>query len=175
MKIYRATLNELDDTAILFDKYRQFYEQAPDYDGCRAYLQARLENDESVIFVAQDDVVQEDKCKLVGFTQLYHTFCSVARTPIIQLYDLFVDPEARRQGVGRALMNQATAYAKESGASRLQLETGIENTQAQALYEALGYERETRRLFSCLDDIYICHDALHLDNRGSSRPRCLFR
>ena len=149
MKIYRATLDELDSTALLFDKYRQFYEQAPDYDGCRDYLQARLENDESVIFVAQDG-----SGKLVGFTQLYHTFCSVARAPIIQLYDLFVDSPARRQGIGRSLMNQATAYAKASGASRLQLETGIENRQAQALYESLGYERDVRFYTYHLVDIH---------------------
>jgi len=135
MKIYRATLDELDSTALLFDKYRQFYEQAPDYDGCRDYLQARLENDESVIFVAQDG-----SGKLVGFTQLYHTFCSVACAPIIQLYDLFVDPLARRQGIGRALMNQATAYAK--------------NRQAQALYESLGYERDVRFYTYHLVDIH---------------------
>ena len=139
MKIYQATLNELDSVAVLFDNYRQFYEQAPDYDGCRDYLEARIKNDESVIFVAADEAGE-----LMGFTQLYHTFCSVARSPIIQLYDLFVDPSARRRGIGRKLMHHATDYAKASGASRLQLETGIENSQAQALYEQLGWVRETR-------------------------------
>ncbi len=137
MKIYRATLDQLDDIAILFDKYRQFYSQEPDLSGCHDYIQQRMANGESVIFAAENHQGQ-----IVGFTQLYHTFCSVARAPIIQLYDLFVDPPARRTGVGRALMNRATEYAKESGAVRLQLETGIENTQAQALYESLGYVRD---------------------------------
>lgn len=138
MTIYKASLNDLDGVAVLFDKYRQFYEQAPDLAGCRSYIEQRMTNNESVIFVAKNEAGE-----LVGFTQLYHTFCSVARAPILQLYDLFVDPTARRKGIGRNLMNHATEYAKAYGASRLQLETGIENTQAQALYEQLGYERDT--------------------------------
>ena len=42
----------------------------------------------------------------------------------------------------RALMETARAYASSQGASRLDLETAIDNHQAQALYEGLGYERE---------------------------------
>ena len=33
--------------------------------------------------------------------------------------------------------------AKKSGASRIDLETAIDNTSAQALYESLGYQRDT--------------------------------
>ncbi len=138
MNIYQATTNDLDQVAVLFDKYRQFYEEAPNYDGCRNYLQQRMQNNESIIFVAQNEAGA-----IVGFTQLYPTFCSVALRPIFQLYDLFVDPTARKQGVGRALMTRAKDYAKANGASRLQLETGVDNAKAQALYEALGWERET--------------------------------
>jgi ribosomal protein S18 acetylase RimI-like enzyme len=137
MEIYKATLHELDDVADLFDQYRQFYQQEPDYAGCRAYIQQRMENDESVIFVAKNE-----QGELVGFTQLYHTFCSVARAPILTLYDLYIAPSARRLGIGRALMNQAKVYAQASGASRLQLETAVDNSEAQALYESLGYERD---------------------------------
>jgi len=40
------------------------------------------------------------------------------------------------------LMNQALQLAKETGASRIDLETAIDNTSAQLLYESLGYERD---------------------------------
>ena len=59
------------------------------------------------------------------------------------LYDLFVDSGQRNNGVGKALMNRAKAMAVESGASRIDLETAIDNISAQGLYEALGYERDT--------------------------------
>ena len=138
MKITQATVNDVEKIAILFDKYRQFYEQAPNLEGCRNYIQTRLENGESTIFMAQ-----LENGETVGFTQLYDSFCSVAMTPIVYLYDLFVDKPQRRTGVGKALMARAEQYARENNASRLTLETGIDNSKAQALYESIGYVRNT--------------------------------
>ncbi|MBT8058529.1 MAG: GNAT family N-acetyltransferase, partial [Gammaproteobacteria bacterium] len=81
MKILRATLENLDEVAGLFDRYRQFYEQAANPDGCRAFIEARMKNLESIIFAAQ-----AADGRLVGFTQLYHSFCSVDMTELVYLY-----------------------------------------------------------------------------------------
>ncbi len=137
MNIFRAHLEHLDELAGLFDQYRQFYEQIPDPDACRAFMAARLENDESVIFAAQ-----VNDGPIVGFTQMYRSFCSVELKELIYLYDLFVDSSVRRQGVARALMEAARQYASSRGTDRLTLETAITNRQAQALYEDLGYEKD---------------------------------
>ena len=137
MKIKRATLEHLDYIAVLFDEYRQFYEQPPDYAACKIYLTQRIINDESVIFIAQ-----EATGEIVGFTQLYNSFCSVALKRLVYLYDLFVTPQARRKGVAKALMAEAKIYAKSCHADRLTLETGITNSSAQSLYESLGYEKD---------------------------------
>ena len=40
-------------------------------------------------------------------------------------------------------MSHALKLAKQTGASRIDLESAIDNTKAQALYESLGYERDT--------------------------------
>ena len=85
---------------------------------------------------------QTDDGDIVGFTQLYRSFCSVEMKELIYLYDLFVAPRARRQGVARALMDAARQYAHDRGAGRLQLETAISNRPGQALYEDLGWERD---------------------------------
>jgi len=45
-----AVAENLDELAVLFDQYRQFYQQSPDFDACRACMAERTENDESVIF-----------------------------------------------------------------------------------------------------------------------------
>ena len=136
MKISQATVKDVDMIAELFDQYRQFYEQPADLAGCHAYIKARLENGESTIFMAQLENGQA-----IGFTQLYDSFCSVAMTPIVYLYDLYVAQAHRREGVGRALMARAEQYARKKNASRLTLETGIDNKKAQALYESIGYVR----------------------------------
>ena len=57
--------------------------------------------------------------------------------------DLFVVSEARRSGVGTALLRAAAEYGKSVGAVRLTLSTEVTNKTAQALYEAEGWKRQT--------------------------------
>jgi ribosomal protein S18 acetylase RimI-like enzyme len=137
LNVFRATTNELDELAGLFDQYRVFYQQASDIQACRSYLSERLEKGQSVIFAARGT-----QGALLGFTQLYCSFCSVEMKPLVYLYDLFVDPGARRSGIARALMEAARQFAASQGADRITLETALTNTQAQALYEDLGYDRD---------------------------------
>ena len=123
--------------APLFDAYRQFYEQPADADAALAFITARLERGESVILLAR----RPDGSAL-GFCQLYPSFCSVLAAPIYVLYDLFVVPEARRLGVGRALLLAAEAHARATGHARMDLTTARNNRRAQALYESLGWVRD---------------------------------
>jgi ribosomal protein S18 acetylase RimI-like enzyme len=134
----RAGLADLDAVAALFDAYRQFYEMPADADRARAYIEARMKKGESVILVAEDEART-----IVGFCQLYPSFCSVLAEPILVLYDLFVDPAARRSGAGRALMLAAERHGRDSGAARMDLQTAESNRSAQALYESLGWTRDT--------------------------------
>jgi len=132
-----ATLADLATVAVLFDAYRQFYEQAPDLDLATRYVGARLQNRESVILLAADECQQG-----VGFCQLYPSFCSVEAQPIYTLYDLFVLPAARRSGIGKQLLLAAERHAAETGAARMDLTTARNNGPAQAAYEALGWVRD---------------------------------
>jgi ribosomal protein S18 acetylase RimI-like enzyme len=131
-----ATPDDLDGIAPLFDAYRQFYGQPADLALARDYIRERMQRAESVIFVAE----AADR-QLIGFTQLYPTFCSVRAAPTFVLYDLFVAPEARGTGAGRALMQAAEAYAASTGAARLELSTAKTNAVAQSLYESQGWAR----------------------------------
>jgi ribosomal protein S18 acetylase RimI-like enzyme len=137
LTIRLATINDLQTVAELFDQYRQFYKQIPDFTLAKNFIAARLNNKESVIFVAQNG----DK-NLIGFCQIYPSFCSVAAAKIGVLYDLFVLENARKTGAGRALMLAAHDYAADNGMARLDLTTAKDNTKAQALYESLGWQRD---------------------------------
>ena len=135
--VRRAQAADLEQVAPLFDLYRQFYRQAPDLPLARRFISDRLANHESVIFVASAGTEA-----LVGFTQVYPTFCSVSAGPIHILYDLYVAQVARRHGVARALMAAACEHARQTGAIRLELSTAKTNVGAQALYESLGWVRD---------------------------------
>ena len=132
-----AQATDLHQVAQLFDLYRQFYRQPPDLPLAQRFISDRFANGESVIFVASTG-----SPALVGFTQLYPTFCSVSAGPIYVLYDLFVAEASRRLGVARALLTAAHSYAQQTGALRLELSTAITNAKAQALYESLGWQRD---------------------------------
>ena len=129
---------DLDAVAVLFDAYREFYQQPADLPRARQFIRERLQRNDSVLIVAETA-----PHALIGFCQLYPLFCSVRAVPMYVLYDLFVAPEARGSGAGRALMLAAEAHAVKTGAARLELSTAKTNTVAQSLYESLGWVRDT--------------------------------
>ena len=140
-----AGSSDIDQLADLFDQYRQFYECPPDLSASKNWIAENFERRRSTIFAA------DDGNQLIGFTQLYPALCSVDLVEYFVLYDLFVAPSARRQGIARALMNAASKWAKAQGAARLDLETARDNYPGQALYRDLGYELDEVFLKFSLD------------------------
>ena len=138
MTIRPVALADVPTVARLFDLYRQFYEMAPDEQLALRFIRERLENGQSAIFVADDA-----ERGIVGFCQIYFSFCSVFAGPICILNDLFVLPEIRGSGLGAALLDEAEAFAKQTGAVRVSLQTARTNHPAKRLYEAHGWARNT--------------------------------
>lgn len=136
IEILKATPADVGDAAPLFDAYRQFYGKPSDLEAARRFLFARLSKAESVLFIARVGG------RVAGFVNLYPIFSSVNLTRQWILNDLFVAPEARKLGVGRALMERARQLAEATQANGLALETAIDNQAAQKLYESLGWKRD---------------------------------
>ncbi|MFD1386448.1 GNAT family N-acetyltransferase [Oceanobacillus oncorhynchi subsp. oncorhynchi] len=135
MEAYQATMEDLDGVSNLFNLYRVFYERTSDIEGAKAYIKQRLEHKDSVIFVVKNHQ------RYVGFTQLYPTFSSISMKKAWILNDLYVDAEARKQGIGEKLLHKAKDLAMETGAKSIVLETAPDNTVSQRLYEKNGYIR----------------------------------
>ncbi len=55
------------------------------------------------------------------------------------LAELYVVPDRRGQGLGRALMEAAIELAREEGAAYMDLGTSEDDVAARALYESLGF------------------------------------
>ncbi|MGN7721971.1 N-acetyltransferase family protein [Chitinophaga sp. 22620] len=134
MQITKATTDHLPQLAVLFDLYRQHYEQQPDLEGAEQYLAERLVRNESVIYVA------EEEGQLVGFTQLYPVFSSIGMKKAWILNDLYVADDHRRKGVARGLLEASRELGKATDARYLMLQTHIDNTKARTLYESNGWK-----------------------------------
>ncbi len=132
-----ATQDDVAVVALLFDAYRQFYEQDADLPLATEFIGSRIRKNESVIIIAEDE-----HHFVLGFCQLYPTFCSVIASPIYVLYDLFVRPEARKSGAGKALLIAAEQHAAQNGYARMDLTTAKTNLPAQSLYESRGWVRD---------------------------------
>ena len=131
----------------MFDAYRVFYKAATDVNAASAFLQDRIEKNESAIYIAY---VGETA---VGFTQIYPMFSSVSMQRLYVLNDLYVDPSHRGKGIGEALLNKGKEYTIAHQGKSLILETD-NNNPAQHLYERLGWKKDLQYLhYSWTPDI----------------------
>lgn len=87
---------------------------------------------------AETFLVAEEGGRLVGFTSL-RVVPAIDPTPYAEVTDLFVVEDARRRGVGTALVRHCEDLARTRGAATLVLLTGHANPDAQAFYRRLGY------------------------------------
>jgi GNAT superfamily N-acetyltransferase len=89
--------------------------------------------------------VAEDRGRVVGFTASVLHECTWTTAPVCYLEDLFVDPDVRGRGIGRALIEDLIQLARQRGWSRLYWHTREDNVAARRLYdrfaEADGFVR----------------------------------
>ena len=140
VEIRKASREDLDDLAIMFDSYRIFYEHPSDVEACKQFLQERMQNNQSVIYIATVDG------EAAGFTQLYPIFSSAGLKRTWLLNDIYVKEDYRKQHIASLLLDAAMQLGKETNSAWLLLQTSIENYAAHIVYQKKGWER--------LDDIF---------------------
>ena len=64
------------------------------------------------------------------------------------VYYLAVDPDRRKQGHGRIMMNAAEDWLRQAGIEKLMLMVRPENTAVKAFYESIGYGEQPRLIFA---------------------------
>ena len=74
----------------------------------------------------------------VGFALYFFTFSTFLARPTLYLEDLFVLPEARGKGAGRALLSTLARIAVRKGCGRMEWAVLDWNTPSIAFYERLG-------------------------------------
>ena len=74
-----------------------------------------------------------------------HLFCHAHSCAYVDQIGVTVD--FRKQGVGRALLDEAARRAKEQGMSRLELDVWSDNRAAKSAFDALGFKTYNEKMF----------------------------
>jgi GNAT superfamily N-acetyltransferase len=128
--------DELEQALPLIAGYQRFYLAEPDDERNRGFFRRFCApSDEGLLLGAWDGDA------LVGFATIYWTHSSTVAADIALMNDLFVLPEQRGTGVGRALIDACAAAAKDRGCEHLEWYTALDNAVAQRLYDRTGAER----------------------------------
>jgi aminoglycoside 6'-N-acetyltransferase I len=105
------------------------------------FLKGDLKNPLAVLVAAREDGNENDT-RIVGFAELnirpYAEGCSTDRVGFLEGW--FVVPDARRQGVGRALLVAAEEWARAQGCTEFASDTLFDNDASAAAHQALGFE-----------------------------------
>ena len=83
-------------------------------------------------------VIAEDPDRPLGFALFFHTFSTFLGQPGLYLEDLFVVPDARGRGVGRALLRHLAGLAIARRCGRVEWAVLDWNAPAIRFYESLG-------------------------------------
>ncbi len=93
----------------------------------------RLINNEQKMF----GFVAESEEGIIGFTHCLFRPSTWTETDYCYLEDLFVDPNIRGKGIGRALINKVVELAKEKNSKRVYWTTQEFNKTARVLYDSI--------------------------------------
>ena len=116
---------------------------APLPDSVRATLIAGLQDQPHALVL-----LAYDRERPVGLLIGFEGFSTFQARRLLNIHDIAVDPGWRGRGIGRLLMQQAEAVARERGYGQVTLEVREDNPVAQALYQAEGFrECEPRMWF----------------------------
>jgi GNAT superfamily N-acetyltransferase len=132
-----ARESDREQWAELYRGYREFYRQAPD-DAAVDTVWAWLLDPERDLHA----LVADRDGTLVGLAHWRHFDRPLKAQTGVYLDDLFVDPESRGGGTGRALIAEVRRIAEDHGAGTVRWITAADNVTARRLYDSVATATE---------------------------------
>src|SRR5271157_3915900 len=140
----RVWLAEFDEAEIVADLLIAFRDhlgdERPSDNAMLAGVERLMEGVEAEFLLASPD---EDSPP-AGVAQLRFRFSVWEAAPDCWLEDVYVREDARRRGIGAALVRAVIERARERGARRVELDTREDNAAAIALYESYGFSMRSK-------------------------------
>ncbi len=128
---------EPGDSAVLFELIQGLAE----YEKLSAAVTGNAETLNDHLFGERkyiEAILAEVAGKAVGFALFFHNYSTFLTKPGIYLEDIFVLPEYRRQGIGKALLTKLAKIAVDRNCGRLEWSVLDWNISAQEFYRSMG-------------------------------------
>ena len=135
-----AMIADADDVARLLSELGYPCE----IDDAAERIDAIAANDRQALVLARRDGAV---CGLVALDFMYYLPLG---TITCRVTALVVTPTAQGLGIGRQLLKEAERRARTGGASRIELTSGSQRTEAHAFYRACGYKDSSVRFVKLL-------------------------
>jgi len=119
--------------------YCAFYETSPADDALLALSRALLADPAGR---GMQLIARSCSGEALGFATLFWSFDTLVAAEIGVMNDLYVVPQARAAGLGRALIDACAERCRARGISRMDWQTAPDNARAQSVYDRLGALRE---------------------------------
>lgn len=117
--------------------------------GYASFLGSQLDTEHAIVLVA------EQNGRTIGYVYagVEDTDYMSLRGPAGVLYDILVDPECRRHGVGRQLLDAVLAALRSRDVRQVVLSTAERNEAAQRLFARAGFRRTMIEMTRDLDEL----------------------
>jgi GNAT superfamily N-acetyltransferase len=143
-----APPREAAEVARLLGGFRDYYGDSEPADAAILATVERLVGDPSTEFLLAGEPAR-------GVAQVRFRLSVWTGVDDAWLEDLFVEPEVRGEGFGRALAEACVERARRRGCARIQLDSNEENEAAAALYASLGFEPGRPQRWEGGRDLYL--------------------
>jgi ribosomal protein S18 acetylase RimI-like enzyme len=123
---------------LLYDFNREYDDPTPDRPALAVRMRELISGGETAVVLAERDPSAEEPAT-DGLAVLRFRPAIWSTGLECYLAELYVVPDRRGQGIGRALMEASMELARGEGADYMDLGTGEDDVAARALYESLGF------------------------------------
>jgi GNAT superfamily N-acetyltransferase len=139
MQVDSARNDDLEALLPLMRGYCDFYKVSPPDEGLERMARALIAapDVEGMLLVARDEGGEP-----MGFAAVGWKWAGTRGARVAIMEDLFVRPDVRGSGAGRALIAACADRARDAGAPCLMWTTALDNERAQAVYDSVGAEGE---------------------------------
>ena len=133
-KIRQASIRDVAAIFELIKALAEYEKLTHQVTGTKDDLQAHLFGDR----LYAEAIVAEIEQKIVSFALFFPNYSTFLTKPGIYLEDLFVLPQYRRRGIGKAMLSYLGKLAVERDAGRLEWNVLDWNESAIAFYQSMG-------------------------------------